>query len=168
MVASTDTKVSKTVFVTGLLGENPEANTRAVNEAWAERGHSGTISPTLVQKLRYDLGLAGNIRKRARPVNGQAGKRAKKSPGGTNATKPKLVETPLAPRNGAEPKAKAKSEAAPAPIRASAPVRPGDLLDELEKDFDRLIFKLMTAGGLTEAEDALRRVRRQVVRSLDA
>ncbi len=149
MVASADTKVSKTAFVTGILGENPEANTRAVNEAWAERGHSGKISPTLVQKMRSDLGLVGNIGRRSRPVNGQAANGKAKDAGRKRAGRPKLVETPRARRDGVV-------------------TAPGHLLDELEKDFDRLIFKLMAAGGLGEAEDALRRVRRQVVRSLDA
>lgn len=146
MVASADTRVNKTAFVTGILGENPEANTRAVNEAWAERGHSGKISATLVQKLRSDLGLVGNIARRSRPVHGQAANGKARSAGRKRAAQPKPVKT----------------------SRATAPGGPARLLDELEKDFDRLIFKLMAAGGLGEAEDALRRVRRQVVRSLDA
>jgi len=53
----------KTGFIKEFLNDNPEANTRAVNEAWRAAGFAGTISPTLVTKLRSQLGLTGNIRK---------------------------------------------------------------------------------------------------------
>ena len=62
MVASRDTKPNKTAFITAHLGENPTANPKSVKEAWAKAGHSGTVSPTLVSKLRRDLGLTGNFR----------------------------------------------------------------------------------------------------------
>src|SRR5215471_2530802 len=55
--------LGKTGFIKDYLNDNPEANTRAVNEAWRAAGFEGTISPTLVTSMRSQLGLTGNIRK---------------------------------------------------------------------------------------------------------
>ena len=52
----------KTSFVKEFLQENPHGNAAAVNEAWAAAGIDGTISPTLVNKMRASLGLTGNLR----------------------------------------------------------------------------------------------------------
>jgi hypothetical protein len=62
MATATETKTTKTAFVTDFLKENPTANPDVVNEAWAKAGNDGSVSPSLVTKLRSDLGLAGNIR----------------------------------------------------------------------------------------------------------
>ena len=61
MATATATKTTKTAFVTDFLKENPTANPEVVNEAWAKAGNPGTVSPSLVSKLRFDLGLSGNI-----------------------------------------------------------------------------------------------------------
>jgi hypothetical protein len=53
----------KTGFVKEYLNDHPQANARAVNEAWNEAGFEGTISPTLVTRMRSELGLTGNIPK---------------------------------------------------------------------------------------------------------
>src|SRR5262249_30709246 len=42
-----------------------QANAKAVNEAWTASGFEGTISPTLVTKMRSEMGLTGNLRERA-------------------------------------------------------------------------------------------------------
>jgi hypothetical protein len=39
------------------------------------------------------------------------------------------------------------------------------VLDEIEGDIDRLIFKLKAVGGMDQIEGELRRVRRRLVRS---
>ena len=54
--------LGKTSFVKEILFDNPQANPTAVNEAWTAAGMDGTISPTLVNKMRSELGLAGNLR----------------------------------------------------------------------------------------------------------
>ena len=66
MATATHEKVNKTAFLTDFLGKNPKANSRAVNEAWTNAGNAGTVSPTLVSKLRGELGLSGNIRSGSR------------------------------------------------------------------------------------------------------
>jgi hypothetical protein len=42
----------------------------------------------------------------------------------------------------------------------------GRFLAEVEADIDRLLFRLMGAGGLETIEDGLRKVRRLLYRSL--
>jgi len=52
----------KTSFVKEFLQGNPQANTKAVNEAWQAAGYEGTISPTLVNKTKVKMNLTGNLR----------------------------------------------------------------------------------------------------------
>ena len=61
---------SKTSFVRQLLNKNPQSNVAAVNQAWTKSGMTGTISAALINKMRSDLGLTGNLRgtrREARP-----------------------------------------------------------------------------------------------------
>ena len=51
----------KTRFVKEFLHDNPEGNVKAVNEAWTAAGFDGSISATLVNKMRAALGLTGNL-----------------------------------------------------------------------------------------------------------
>ena len=53
---------NKTAFVRKLLQNNPQANARAVNEAWAAAGMKGMISHPIVSETRKQLGLTGNKR----------------------------------------------------------------------------------------------------------
>ena len=156
MVASTDKGPNKTAFLTEHLGKNPKATTKKVNLAWAAAGHSGTISPTLVSKLRSDLGLAGNLRGGRK--TGEAG---------STPQAPKLRGRKKAAAKDANGKSAAESNGthadAPRP-RAPRSSEREQILAELEGDIDRLIFKMMAVGGLEEIEDELRRVRRVLVR----
>ena len=52
----------KTDFVRDVLTKNPRANAQTVKDEWLESGHEGTISETLVNKMRSEMGLAGNLR----------------------------------------------------------------------------------------------------------
>jgi len=52
----------KTSFVKDFLHDNPQGNTKAVNEAWQAAGFEGTISPTLVNKTRVKMNLTGSLR----------------------------------------------------------------------------------------------------------
>jgi hypothetical protein len=57
---------NKTRFVTEFLNENPQGNVAAINEAWNDAGKTGTISAALINKMRSDLGLTGNLRRKLR------------------------------------------------------------------------------------------------------
>jgi len=59
---STTATPSRSSFVREFLNDNPQGNTAAINEAWTKARMPGTISTALVNKMRADLGLAGNLR----------------------------------------------------------------------------------------------------------
>src|SRR5208282_664126 len=50
----------KTSFVKEFLQGNPQANAKAVNEAWTAAGMKGTISHPVISVVRKQLGLTGN------------------------------------------------------------------------------------------------------------
>jgi hypothetical protein len=133
--------LGKTSFVKEFLNDHPESNVKAVNEAWTAAKMNGTISPTLVNKMRAMLGLTGNLR-------GETSKARTTAQG----KKSSMGKKPGRPRN--EPATAVNGQARG---RKSARTL---ALTELEVDIDRLIFKVMGVGDLTEIEDSLRHARR--------
>jgi len=128
----------KTSFLKEFLHDNPQGNVKAVNEAWTAAGFDGTISTALVYKARASLGLTGNLSGKTKAAaEGKAASTGKK-PG-----RPR--EEPTAPVTGQLRGRKSNRSLA---------------LNELEADIDRLIFKVMGVGELTEIEDSLRQARR--------
>jgi hypothetical protein len=131
----------KTSFLKEFLHDNPQGNVAAVNQAWQAQGFAGTISPALVNKTRAELGLTGNLRKKTRTAAKAkapyTGKKRGRKPKGTAAVNGQPANQPRGRKSG----------------RTLA-------LTDLEADIDRLIFKTMAIGDLTEIEDSLRRVRR--------
>ena len=126
----------KTSFLKEFLHDHPEGNFKSVNEAWQAAGFDGTISETLVYKARASLGLTGNL----------SGK-TKKTKAMTTSTGKKLGrprKEPTAPVTG-QPRGRKSA-------RTLA-------LTELEADIDRLIFKVMGVGDLSEIEESLRQAR---------
>jgi hypothetical protein len=129
---------SKTTFLKEFLHDNPQGNVKAVNEAWKAAGFDGTISTALVYKARASLGLTGNLSGKTKAaVEGKA------TPTGEKLGRPR--KEPTAPVTG---KPRGRKSA-----RTLA-------LTELEADIDRLIFRVMAVGDLTEIEDSLRQARR--------
>lgn len=138
----------KTSFVKELLIDHPMANTKAVNEAWEAAGMEGTISETLVNKTRSQMGLAGNLR----------GKRGTKTEAATSVKRPYNGK-----KRGRKPKHESVAIAAGKAAQSGA--RAGmrnDRLVELEAEVDRLLFRVMNLGDLTEVETALREARRRL------
>jgi hypothetical protein len=128
----------KTSFLKEFLHDNPEGNFKSVNEAWAAAGFDGTISETLVYKTRASLGLTGNLSGKTKAAaEGEA------TPTGKKRGRPR--KEPTAPVTG-QPRGRKSA-------RTLA-------LNELEAEIDRLIFKVMGVGDLTEIEAALRQARR--------
>jgi hypothetical protein len=138
----------KTAFVQQFLQENPLGNVSAVNEAWKASGRKGTISGTLVNKMRSQLGLAGNLRGRPR-------KQTAKASDGPDAT---------GQRRGRKPRSSPVEAETPQPTarvetRGRKSARSKALVD-LESEIDRLLFKVMGMGEMTDIEDGLREARR--------
>jgi hypothetical protein len=134
----------KTSFLKEYLHDNPKGNVAAVNEAWQRQGFAGTISPALVNKTRASLGLTGNLRGKTRTS--------------AKAKSPYTVK-----KRGRPPKETTAAVNGQPRGRKSGRTL---ALTDLESDIDRLIFKAMEIGNLTEVEDLLRRVRRSLYGAL--
>jgi hypothetical protein len=137
--AKSATKTSRTasspgkmMFVKEFLNDHPQSQVDAVNEAWQAAGFKGTISRTVVDKMRASLGLTGNLR-------GSIQKSEKSVAVGKRIAS-REETTALA---SVQPRANRRT-----------------VLDDIEADIDRLLFKVMGIGDLIEIEDTLRRARR--------
>jgi len=203
----------KTSFVTEFLSNHPHGNVQAVNEAWTKAGKDGSIGATLIQKMRSQMGLTGNLRGNSKTAaKGKAAAKksrtAKATPGKTKFVKEFLNDHPEGTGNdvneawtaagfegtisrtlvdktrallgltgnlrGKTKKSKAKTTSTGKKLgrpRKETTVAGNGLprgrrsnrslaLNELEADIDRLIFKVMGIGDLTQIEDSLRRARR--------
>ncbi len=139
--SKTDSTPGKTLFVKEFLNDHPQGNTQAVNEAWTAAGFKGTISRTLVDKTKALLGLTGTLRGNSQET--RKATKEKATPSGRKRGRPRKETT--AAVNAQPPGSKSSRTAA---------------LTDLEADIDRLIFKIMGIGDLTQIEDSLRHVRR--------
>ena len=128
----------KTMFVKEFLNDHPEGNVKAVNDAWTAAGFDGTISPTVVNKMRASLGLAGNLRGKTERSKTRANGKATST--GKKRGRPRKETT--------------------AAVTVEPRENRSEVLNDLEADIDRLMFKVMGIGDLTEIEDSLRRTRR--------
>lgn len=151
MPATEKRNQGKTEFVRSVLEQNPYANARIIRQEWTSAGHGDSISQTLINKQRSLMGLTGNI-KGGRPKKSETSGEPKPAyTGKKRGRKPKsaVVASQGISGNGRSVDApKAKSGARPAQ------------LSQIEADIDRLLFRVMTLGGLENIEDSLRRTRR--------
>ena len=112
----------KAMFVKEFLNDHPEGNLKAVNEAWRAAGFHGAISKTVVFKVKSSMGLTGDIRPNTKKSKtSAAAKRLATARKETTATV------------GVQP-------------RGNSGIRTV-VLNELETDVDRLIFRAMAIGG---------------------
>lgn len=91
----------KTSFVKELLIHHPKANTKAVNEAWSAAGMQGTISETLVNKMRSHMGLSGNLRGQRRTKTEAAASTKRAYNGKKRGRKPKQETVAIGDGNAA-------------------------------------------------------------------
>ena len=153
-------KQNKTAFVETYFSSHPDGNLETVNEAWMAAGNAGSLSESLVGKVRASLGLTGKKK----------------------ADAPKPIEAPSEPKKAVKAKPPAKAKKVAKPVEQAPPVSNGtpapavsiaathhdhdeDVLDELEEDIDELIQKIRELGGKPEVVKALKRARRLLVRS---
>ncbi|MGE5755274.1 MAG: hypothetical protein ACM35G_06105 [Planctomycetaceae bacterium] len=137
----------KSVFLKKYLVEAPDAGQEAVEAAWREAGHEGTISQSLIGKVRKDLGLTKGAAKAKTRARIRAGSEER---GRT-----------LGKRNGESVRQDLKR---PAALQVAGGERTSVLI-RLEGSIDELLHEIKTAGGLPEFEGMLRRARRILVRS---
>ncbi len=151
----------KSAFVRDVLTKDNQANHEAVNRSWTEAGHAGTISESLVGKIRSEMGLTGNPRSRAKATESagatersaatRQGRAAGKTTTGAGAAKANGEHTP-------------EKQSQPATPRTTGDDR-SRVLTRMEGQIDDMLFEIKTAGGLPEFEEALRRARRILARS---
>lgn len=149
MVSGTVLNQGKTPFTREQLEKDPAADADSISEAWQSSGHDGTISASLVYKIKTDMGLTGR---------GKVGRPPKSVAAGLKRTKPRG-------RPRKNPLPTAAPAPAPATGRRSAPAAAAShdedsVLDELEDAIDTLIGKIKQVGEHTEAVRALRKARR--------
>ena len=144
MPAATKRDRGKTTFVKEYLNDHPHANPKGVNEAWTEAGMEGTISETLVNKMRSTMGLSGNLRGKRETNNSNSSASPRPYTGKKRGRKPKSETNPASTKN----------------VRSTKSSRPSESIVELETELDRLLFKVMNMKSLPEVEEALRDARR--------
>jgi hypothetical protein len=157
----------KSAFVRDVLTKDRQANHEAVNRAWTEAGHGGTISESLVGKIRSELGLTSQPRAGARVTESVESAGRPAAPATRRGTGPKKGGgRPPAKRDGRPVPPVTASEAEP---QGSGSQSGGDdrtrVLTRLEGQIDEMLFAIKVAGGLPEFEEALRRARRILARS---
>ncbi len=140
----------KGTFVREFFASNPDANEESVNEAWSSEGREGTISVSLISKIKAELGLTNRRRGAGRPKAEVAGKTR-----GRPRKSSKVALHATHQGNGEQASAG----------RVASSSHGGDILDELEEDLDDLIQKIKDIGEMPDVVKALRRARRLLVRS---
>jgi hypothetical protein len=153
----------KSMFLKEYLVDHPDAGTEAIAAAWREAGHAGTISTSLIGKVRKDLGLTGQGtaqgKSRARVGTSQrssAGSKSDARGASTEVGGRTLAQESSRPVTGGLEQ--------PAAPRAAGGDRTGVLI-RLEGAIDDLLHEIKLTGGLPEFEETLRRARRILVRS---
>jgi hypothetical protein len=144
----------KQEFLEQVLRQNREIKLDEVNRAWNVAGHEGTISLSYFGKVKSDLGLT-RPRGQARPAAGKP------------ETAPKRASAPQATVAMRAPRSFTADQDAPEHGRAGGDHHRNRTLDEIEANLDRLMHRLIGLGGLEDAEQALRRVRRIVSRGIE-
>ncbi len=150
------------MFLKEYLVDRPDAGKEAIDEAWQEAGNEGTISTSLIGKVRRDLGRTG---KGTAKVKSQAGVGTGKRPSAGSKSDARA--------GGPEVEARTP-EKENVPVtqglerHAEPPQAGGDraqVLIRLEGALDDLLHEIKLAGGLPEFEETLRKARRILVRS---
>ena len=83
----------KTEFVREFLKSHPQGNVKAVNEAWEAAGFEGTISKSVVDKARAQMGLTGNRRAKTKAATNMP-RTPTATPGKTGFVKEFLIDHP--------------------------------------------------------------------------
>jgi len=167
MASEVGSDQGKSAFVGDVLTKDNRADTEAVNRAWTKAGHAGTISESLVNKIRSRLGLTGQPRPGARVAESAEPAEQPAAPATRRRTGPKRVGGRSPARGDGRPVPPVtESEAGP---QGAGSQSGGDdrtrVLTRLEGQIDGMLFEIKVAGGLPEFEEALRRARRILARS---
>ena len=153
----------KSEFLKEYLVDHPDAGKEAIDAAWREAGNEGTISTSLIGKVRKDLEQTGKgmakVKSRVRVGTGQRSSADSKSD--VRGAGPEVGRQTPAKEN-----ARHITEGLERP--AEPQTAGGDrtrALIRLEGAIDDLLHEIKRTGGLSECEETLRKARRILVRS---
>ena len=153
----------KSMFLKEYFVDHPDAGKEAIDAAWRAAGNEGTISTSLIGKVRKDLGLTGQ-------GTAQGKSRARVGTGQQSSAGSKSDARGAGPEVGGRTPAKESSR--PVTGGLERPAEPqaagGDrtrMLIRLEGAIDDLLHEIKMAGGLPEFEETLRKARRILARS---
>jgi hypothetical protein len=151
----------KSMFLKEFFVDHPDARKDEIVEAWQEDGNEGTISDSLIHKVRSKQGLTGKHGSKAKAKARQSVGAGKRS-----SAAPQSLARTTGPKAGSRSTVKPNRRDA---SMAAEPRRAGNdqirVLIRLESQIDDLLHDARTAGGLPEFEEALRKARRILVRS---
>ena len=154
-MANTGKSQNKSAFLRDLFQKNPEVKEAEANQAWSKAGNEGEISGSLFY----------NIKSTAAKSSGSGEGEAKEA-----ASKPKTAPKASPSKKVGRPPSVPRSESDEKTVPSStvSKSKTGDreqVLDRVEDGIDDLIVHLKNLGGMDEALESLRKVRRVVVRS---
>jgi hypothetical protein len=150
-MATTGKSQTRSEFLRDLFQKNPGVSEKEAAQAWTAAGNEGTISPSSYYTAKK-VSKGGDSATAAAPRKTRA---RSKGPRAKSTSQP-VVE------------ARPESDGESAPSKAVGGPSSGDrerVLDRVEDGIDDLIIELKQLGGMEEALEALRKVRRAVVRS---
>ncbi len=163
MATVKQTNEGKSMFLKDYFVDHPDAGTEAIAAAWRAAGNAGTISTSLIGKVRRELGRTGQ-------GTAQAKSRARVGTGPRSSTGSKSDARGASTEVGGRTPAKERNR--PVTGRVEQPAAPraagGDrahVLIRLEGAIDDLLYEIKLTGGLPEFEETLRKARRILVRS---
>jgi hypothetical protein len=153
----------KSMFLKEYLVDHPDAGKGAIDAAWREAGNEGTISTSLIGKVRRDLERTGQGTAKGKS-------RARVGTGKRSSAGSKSAARGAGPEVGGRTPAKEDSRPVTEGLErpAAPPAAGGDrtgVLIRLEGAIDDLLHEIKLTGGLPEFEETLRRARRILVRS---
>jgi hypothetical protein len=152
---------SKSSFVEELLGRDPGANLKAVNEAWASSGHEGQISPSIYYKIKRERVGTGETS----PTTSRSESVPSKAAPETSPKTPKTDKAPSLLEAASSPIHPETASSDPTPTLTHPSGGHGRELHEIEGEIDELMFRLKGLGNFADVQEALRVARRLLVRS---
>lgn len=155
-MASKGKKLNKTAFLRELFRKSPEVNIAGANEAWTKAGNEEKISDSLYYAVKAEV---------SRKADGGAGEAGEAVSKPLPEASPSASQSRRVGRPPSVPRPETDGKTAPSPYVASMTGERERVLDKVEDRLDDLIIELKTLGGMDEALEALRKVRRVVVRS---
>jgi hypothetical protein len=155
-MATTGKSQNKSAFLRELFQKNPEVKEAEAAQAWQKAGNEGEISGSLYYNIKSTAGKTGS-------GSGEAGEAASKS---KPKTAPKASPVKRVGRPPSVPRSDSDGKTVPSsPVSKSKTGDRERVLDRVEDGIDNLIVELKQLGGMDEALESLRKVRRVVVRS---